>query len=80
MVAPNPVTTSGNFVITSGLSGDYSWNIINLEGKILQSGKGNLPAGASVRQPLNVSNLAAGMYRLRVLQGKQVVTSAFIKQ
>ncbi len=79
-ITPNPVSSNGNFIISSSVSGNYTWQLCNVQGSILKTGIGSLQAGASTNQPIEVSNLSAGMYMIRVMQGNQKITTSFIKQ
>lgn len=77
-VTPNPVTSNMNVVLNSPSSGDYTWQISDIQGRIRQTGKGQISAG-NITFPVNVSGLYAGTYYLTVIQGAQKVTSGFIK-
>jgi hypothetical protein len=79
-ILPNPIGSTGNFIVSSSQQGNYSWSIIDVQGRTLQNGKSFVTAGGSENQPLNVSALAAGRYVLRVVQGGEVINSSFIKK
>lgn len=79
-INPNPVTTNGNFIVSSSTTGSYQWQLCNVEGRVLQSGTGNVQTGGSVNQPVNVSTLIPGMYIFKVAQLKDKFAASFIKQ
>ena len=78
-VAPNPVVAGANFILSTDKAGQYNWQIIEASGKIVQSGKGNAQAGRT-NVPMNVSALARGVYRLRVILDGKVASAPFVKQ
>ncbi len=79
-VLPNPVRTSANFIISSSTAGAYSWEIFNLSGQTVRSGKGSLTSGGSENIAVNTNQLPAGMYRIRTLQNGETNVTAFMKQ
>ena len=79
-VLPNPVTTTASFTLTNASSGSYHWLIVDPAGRQVSAGKGSIAQGGMAIVPLNVSRLANGVYRLRVIQGAEVVVKSFIKQ
>jgi trimeric autotransporter adhesin len=80
-VAPNPVSGSNvQFVISNSEAGAYTWGITDMTGKMLQTGKGILAAGGSKSENIQLPALASGMYRIKLTQGSQNITAAFIKQ
>jgi hypothetical protein len=79
-ILPNPITTSGSFVISNSSIGNYIWSLSDLQGRTLQTGKGSISSGESKNIPLTVSSLSPGMYRLKVVQNKEVEIRSFIKQ
>jgi trimeric autotransporter adhesin len=79
-ITPNPIGSTGNIIISSSTNGNYTWQLCNVQGSILKTGNGSLQAGASINQPIDVNKLSTGMYMIRVIQGKEKITSSFIKQ
>ncbi len=79
-ISPNPVVTAANFVVNTSEAGEYSWAVRDMQGKVLQTGRGVLGAGASVNLPVVVSNLPRGSYSLLVMGNRQKMNSTFIKQ
>ena len=79
-VTPNPIFTKGNITISSNLSGNYNWQLCNIQGNVLQKGNGMIQAGAVVTQPIDVSRLSVGMYVIQVLQGNEKQMNTFVKQ
>ena len=78
-IVPNPVTTSGSFIISDSEGGTYYWQMMNASGQILRSGKEQIVPGGSRHHSINTSTLPAGLYRIKVIQGKASVVNAFIK-
>ena len=78
-VIPNPIVTSGSFVISGGNAGNMNWQILNLEGKIMETGRGVIAAGATLTVPIRTTALHSGMYKIKVMVEKEVVTTSFIK-
>jgi len=54
--------------------------LCNVQGSILKTGNGNIQAGTTSVQPIEVSKLSPGMYIVKVLQGNEKQTTTFIKQ
>ncbi|WP_207493636.1 T9SS type A sorting domain-containing protein [Aridibaculum aurantiacum] len=79
-VLPNPITTSGNFMLNSAEGGNFNWNIIDAQGRVVQSGKGSVAAGSAVTVPLNMTQHGRGIYRLQIILGKETITQSFMKQ
>jgi trimeric autotransporter adhesin len=79
-VNPNPLTGKGNITVSSPVSGDYSWQIMNIQGKLLKNGSGNFSSAGNANFPVEMNHYPAGMYYLLVIQGNNRITSAFIKQ
>ncbi|TAD81627.1 MAG: T9SS C-terminal target domain-containing protein [Bacteroidetes bacterium] len=80
-IAPNPVSGSNvQFIISNSDAGSYIWSITDMSGRILQTGKGILAAGGSRSENVLMTALPSGMYRIKLTQGSQTITSAFIKQ
>lgn len=78
-VNPNPVSGRANITITSPQDGEYSWKIIDMQGRIMEAGKGSLSAG-NITYSIEVNKLIAGTYYMVVQQGSRKTTTAFIKQ
>jgi hypothetical protein len=78
-INPNPVSSTANITISSPQTGDYSWQISDVMGRVLQSGKGNLTS-TMITYPLEVNKLIAGTYFMQIRQGNSKTTTAFIKQ
>ncbi len=79
-ILPNPVNSAGSFVVSSSEAGAYAFTLMDLHGRLLQTGSGVLVQGGSESVQLKVSTFSAGMYKLRVIQNKQVITSSILKQ
>jgi len=79
-VSPNPLNSLGNLSISSSNTGNYNWQLCNVQGSILKTGNGNIQAGTTSVQPIEVSKLSPGMYIVKVLQGNEKQTTTFIKQ
>ena len=79
-VIPNPITTAGSFIISNSEGGTYTWQLMNAAGQIINSGKEKLVPGGSRHHPINTTSLPAGLYRIRVVQEKEIVLTSFIKQ
>ena len=79
-VSPNPLNSLGNLSISSSNTGNYNWQLCNVQGSILKTGNGNIQAGTTSVQPIEVSKLSPGMYIIKVLQGNEKQTTTFIKQ
>ena len=79
-VSPNPMSSTGNLTISSSFSGNYIWQLCNVQGSALKAGHGSLQAGGSINQVVDVSKLSPGMYLMRVIQGNEKITASFIKQ
>jgi hypothetical protein len=79
-ILPNPVSSSANLTITSSEGGNFEWQLIDIRGQILKSGRGILGQGESKLQPVNAANLPSGIYRIRVVQDKHTAVSSFVKQ
>jgi hypothetical protein len=79
-ISPNPVSSSSNFVLNSTQKGVYRWILSDMQGRILQSGNGNLDAGGSINMPVNTTSLIKGSYQVLIIQGQQRMNASFIKQ
>jgi trimeric autotransporter adhesin len=78
-INPNPVINSSKIFIQSNVSGDYLWRITNVQGSILQSGKGYLIKNTDEVVKANANTLSTGMYLIQIVQNNQTKTSSFIK-
>ena len=79
-ITPNPIVSEGKFIIQSNITGVYNWRITNIQGSVLQSGKGNLTKNINeIIQP-NLNSLSKGMYLMQISQSNQTKTRSFIKQ
>ena len=67
-------------MFSSSFSGNYVWQLCNVQGSALKAGHGSLQAGGSINQVVDVSKLSPGMYLMRVVQGNEKITASFIKQ
>lgn len=79
-IAPNPMVNEGKIVVQSNLSGPYTWRLTNIQGSILQSGKGLLTQHTNEFVPANYTQLSKGMYLLQIIQGSNIKSKSFIKQ
>jgi len=80
-ITPNPIVSAGNFILSSSVAEEVKWNVLDAQGKLIQSSKTIIPAGGSLRLPVNTSNLAKGVYYIRLTsQDGSSKTTAFIKQ
>jgi hypothetical protein len=79
-VVPNPMTTSGNFILSSSDGGAYTWFLSDMQGRVIQTNHGSLAVGGSANQAIEVSKLSSGMYVIRAVQGNLTTTATFIKQ
>lgn len=79
-VNPNPVNGKANITISSPVTGNYTWQIGNIQGKLLKNGSGSLTSAGSSNFPIEMERYPAGMYYLQVVQGNNRITAAFIKQ
>lgn len=73
IVYPNPVENQLNI---SGIEGAFDWDIMDLTGRILLSGK-EMNDKIAVIEPLD--KLAAGTYIIKVTQGNQSHVTKFLK-
>ncbi len=78
-INPNPVINGGKIYIQSNATGDYSWRITNIQGSILQSGKGNLIRNTDEQLKASINSLSSGMYLIHIVQNNQSKTRSFIK-
>jgi len=77
-IFPNP--TAGLLNINTHITeaADYQLDVVDMLGKIVQQQQQNLQVGAQQIQ-LNVQNLPAGWYQLRISNGKKQITQSFNK-
>jgi hypothetical protein len=77
-IFPNP--TAGLLNVNSNITeaADYQVDVVDMLGKIVQQQQQNLQVGAQQIQ-LNVQNLPAGWYQLRISNGKKQITQPFNK-
>ncbi len=78
-VYPNPVETQLNLQIKIEESGRYFLSVHDLSGKELQRKTVQLLNGDN-QESLNVSQLAAGHYAVRISDGKRVATQQIVKK
>jgi trimeric autotransporter adhesin len=79
-IFPNPVSQSGSFTVSSVEAGKINWYVVDSKGRIVQTGNANVVTSGMINLPIRASILAAGIYRLRVIQNKSEVIQSFIKQ
>ena len=79
IIAPNPISNNGKIFIQSKFEGPYTWRITNIQGSVLQSGKGNLQKNlVEAIQPTS-NNLSSGMLLIQVFHNNQTKTISFLK-
>ncbi|MFN7117892.1 MAG: choice-of-anchor V domain-containing protein [Saprospiraceae bacterium] len=78
-VYPNPVETQLNLSINIKESGRYFLSVHDMMGKELQRRTIQLLSGDN-QESLNVNNLAAGHYAVRLSDGKRVTTQQMVKR
>ncbi|MCB0383112.1 MAG: T9SS type A sorting domain-containing protein [Psychroserpens sp.] len=71
-IYPNP--TSNDLYIETFLATDFKYQIISIDGKVMQYGNGQLN-----NNPIDVSKLASGMYLLELKSENQRTVQKFIK-
>lgn len=77
-VWPNPATTQLNVAIVSGMKGQATVTITDLEGRLVSSSRQQFVQGRNQLQ-LSTDGLRAGMYTLRVAQGTASSSVRFVK-
>jgi trimeric autotransporter adhesin len=77
---PNPVTGKANITLTSPVTGNYNWQVTDIQGKVLKNGSGNFTSPGTITFPVEMERYPAGMYYLRVVQGNNGFTAGFVKQ
>lgn len=79
LVSPNPFGKGNiNLYIYDNAGKVVSWELVNLQGKLLQSGKFTAASNAHI-QPLGLNNLTPGSYYIRVLSGTRTITLSVVK-
>jgi Carbohydrate family 9 binding domain-like/Secretion system C-terminal sorting domain len=73
---PNPVTDGNLAILTTGMQGDASLEVINFSGAVIQREETFVQDSKTIR--LQVPNLAAGIYLLRLRNGNNVITRKFV--
>lgn len=80
ILSPNPVVNNVlNVAISYSKTSNVQLAIMNMEGKIVLSQKVTL-ASDRINKQLNISNLPAGIYILKINDGMQQQTVKFVKQ
>jgi len=78
-ITPNPADNVIRLTLSGQESGDVEVNVSDMRGKVLRSSTFT-KKGVIWSQPLDVSNLAAGTYIIRVQSGKLRENRVFIKR
>ncbi len=79
-IYPNPVNSVVNVRIISDTTGTVRVNIFDINGRLVQVAQMEKPS-SYVDKPINVSNLAGGMYTLQIRIGtKKMMIAKMIKQ
>jgi hypothetical protein len=73
---PNPTNAIINVASTFDYSSDATIDVIDLNGKLLQSSNVNITEGV-FEYTLNVSNLTSGMYMIRISTNREVIVERF---
>lgn len=79
-ISPNPVASAANFVLNASQAGAYNWALRDMQGRVLQTGRGVLAAGGSINLPVATASLPKGSYGVLVVQNQRKMHSMFIKQ
>jgi hypothetical protein len=81
-LAPNPATTAVEIALSSALSSkNATITVVGANGQIaLTAQMGSISAGVQKTKAINVSNLSAGIYSVRINTENGSVTSKFTKQ
>lgn len=80
-IYPNP--NDGQFTIYVGANvelGDFNWEIIDLSGKTVRSGVEKRTSGMQSLQSVDITDLSAGIYSLRVSDETKVSSRRIIKK
>jgi len=75
---PNVVRNSAQAEIT-GLNGNYTWQLVSIDGKLMRTGKGNSSPGTTLAFTLNTEALQPGMYRFNVTNNRETKSAVLIK-
>lgn len=79
-INPNPVTASSRINVTSTNNGVFNWTVCNIQGSVLQAGKGSLQSNIAQNIGIAMNKLSPGMYVINVTQNNQTKSSSFVKQ
>lgn len=77
-VFPNPVTSQANFKFSLAESGNYSIDLIGLDGSLITTQRGSGVKGINT-VAIDVANLADGLYFARIQSGTDTKTLKVIK-
>lgn len=78
-LSPNPTREWLNIILTGeSISGEVIYKVMNVSGQLVQSGRFDTFSSNS-QYPIDVSELASGMYFVQMIIGKQQVTERFVK-
>lgn len=78
-ILPNPVDEQFTLEVNSLTTGNFTVNILNVNGNIVQSEKINLSNGLN-REAFNVSDLASGLYILQLSGEGQMAAAQLLKK
>lgn len=76
---PNPVRDRLNLQLFSSRSGNVELMVLGLDGRTLHTARTSLVSGQN-QLDLDVHNLSAGVYLLRITDGRNTATMRFVKQ
>ncbi len=76
---PNPVEDMIGLSLNSAMSSNLTMDIIDLNGRVVRS-TNEAVAGGRNRFEVNVSDLNAGLYMIRLTNGQQTTTRRFVKR
>jgi hypothetical protein len=76
---PNPVEDMIGLSLSSTMSSNLTMDIIDLNGRVVRS-TNEAVAGGRNRFEVNVSDLNAGLYMIRLTNGQQTTTRRFVKR
>jgi len=80
-IYPNPNEGEFRFVVGSDVElNDFTWEVIDLSGRILQTATVNRTSGVISQVEMDITHLTAGVYSLRVSDGEKVSTRRIIKK
>jgi hypothetical protein len=78
---PNPASDKLWINVAPKQSGDFAIVVSDLSGKVIQQRSGSCTQHTNVVESINVSNLAAGLYQVKILlPDKTFVTGKFVKK